>query len=131
MIDAIVDGFEAHPDRATQMGFQHSGGAIARVAPAATAFPHRTIIATMLLNAMWDAKVDPEPHIAWLRQYWRTLEPHTRGFYTNDAIEESQRAIDDNYAGNLPRLVALKNRYDPANLFRLNANVVPAGPSRR
>ena len=126
LIDAIVDGFEAHPDRATQMGFQHSGGAIARVAPGATAFPHRKIIATMLLNAMWDAKVDPEPHIAWLRQYWRTLEPHTRGFYTNDAIEESQRAIDDNYAGNLPRLVALKNRYDPSNLFRLNANVVPA-----
>ena len=131
LIDAIVDGFEAHPDRATQMGFQHAGGAIARVAPAATAFPHRKIIATMLLNAMWDAKVDPEPHIAWLRQYWRTLEPHTRGFYTNDAIEESQRAIDDNYAGNLPRLIALKNRYDPSNLFRLNANVVPAGPSRR
>jgi hypothetical protein len=131
LIDAIVDGFEAHPDRATQMGFQHSGGAIARVAPGATAFPHRKIIATMLLNAMWDAKVDPEPHIAWLRQYWRTLEPHTRGFYTNDAIEESQRAIDDNYAGNLPRLVALKNRYDPANLFRLNANVVPATSSGR
>jgi FAD/FMN-containing dehydrogenase len=131
LTDAIVDGFEAHPDRSTQMGFQHSGGAIARVAPAATAFPHRKIIATMLLNAMWDARVDPEPHIAWLRQYWRTLEPHTRGFYTNDAIEESQRAIDDNYAGNLPRLVALKNRYDPSNLFRLNANVVPAGPSKR
>jgi hypothetical protein len=125
-LDAIVDGFEAHPERATQMGFLHSGGAIARVAPDATAFPHRAIIATMLLNALWDATVDPAPHIAWLREYWRTLEPHTRGFYTNDAIEESQRAIDDNYAGNLRRLVALKSRYDPTNLFRLNANIVPA-----
>ena len=126
LIDAVVDGFEGHPERGAHLGFQHAGGAIARVAPDATAYPHRAIVATMLLNAMWEASVDPEPHIAWLRQYWRTLEPHTRGFYTNDAIEESQRAIDDNYAGNLPRLVALKTRYDPTNLFRLNANIVPA-----
>jgi FAD/FMN-containing dehydrogenase len=125
LIDAIVDGFESHPDRATQMGFQHSGGAIARVKPDATAFPHREIVATMLLTALWDAKVDQTAHIEWLRQYWRSLEPHTRGFYTNDAIEESQRQIDDNYAANLPRLVALKNRYDRSNLFRLNANIVP------
>jgi FAD/FMN-containing dehydrogenase len=125
LTDAIVDGFEAHPERDTFMGFQHSGGAIARVAAGATAFPHRQIIATMLLNASWDAAVNQGPHIDWLREYWRSLEPHTRGFYTNDAIEESQRQIDDNYAGNLPRLVALKNRYDPTNLFRMNANIVP------
>jgi hypothetical protein len=126
LIEAIVDGFEAHPERATQMGFQHSGGAIARVAPDATAFPHRQIVATMLLTASWDAAVNQAPHIDWLRQYWRSLEPHTRGFYTNDAIEESQQQIDDNYAANLPRLVALKNRFDPTNLFRLNANIVPS-----
>jgi FAD/FMN-containing dehydrogenase len=125
LIDAIVDGFEAHPERGTSMGFQHSGGAIARVAADATAFPHRQIVATMLLNASWDAAVNQGPHIDWLRQYWRSLEPHTRGFYTNDAIEESQQQIDDNYAANLPRLVALKNRFDPKNLFRLNANIVP------
>jgi hypothetical protein len=125
LIEAIVDGFEAHPERATMMGFQHSGGAIARVVSDATAFPHRQIIATMLLNSQWDAAVNSGPHIDWLRQYWRSLEPHTRGFYTNDAIEESQKQIDDNYAGNLPRLVALKNRYDSSNLFRLNANIVP------
>jgi hypothetical protein len=109
------------------MGFQHSGGAIARVAPDATAFPHRQIMATLLLNGQWEASVPSEPHIAWLRDYWRSLEPHTRGFYTNDAIEESQRQIDDNYAGNLPRLVTVKTRHDPTNLFRLNANVVPNG----
>jgi FAD/FMN-containing dehydrogenase len=125
LIDAIVDGFEAHPQRGTFMGFQHAGGAIARVAGDATAFPHRQIVATMLLNAQWDAAIDQGPHIDWLRQYWRSLEPHTRGFYTNDAVEESQQQIDDNYAGNLPRLVALKNRYDSKNLFRLNANIVP------
>jgi FAD/FMN-containing dehydrogenase len=126
LIDAIVEGFEAHPDRTTTMGFQHCGGAIARVAGDATAFPHRQILATMLLTSSWESTVDEVPHIAWLREYWRSLEPHTRGFYTNDAIEESQRQIDDNYASNLPRLVAVKNRYDPTNLFRMNANIVPS-----
>jgi len=125
LIDAIVEGFEAHPERSTTMGFQHCGGAIARVAADATAFPHRQILATMLLTSSWEATVDEVPHIAWLRQYWRSLEPHTRGFYTNDAIEESQRQIDDNYASNLPRLVTVKNRHDPTNLFRMNANIVP------
>jgi FAD/FMN-containing dehydrogenase len=125
LIDAIVDSFEAHPDRTTTMGFQHCGGAIARVSADATAFPHRQILATMLLTSSWDATVDQGPHIDWLRQYWRSLEPHTRGFYSNDAIEESQRQIDDNYASNLPRLIAVKDRYDPTNLFRMNANIVP------
>ena len=91
----------------------------------ATAFPHRDIHATAVLNAVWPSTADPAPHIKWLRQFWAGIVPHTYGFYTNDAIEESQRQLDENYLGNYPRLVKLKNRYDPTNLFRLNANVVP------
>ena len=52
--------------------------------------------------------------------------PHTKGFYTNDAIEEFQQQLDENDAGNYPRLLKLKNRHDPTNLFRLNANVRPS-----
>ena len=64
--------------------------------------------------------------MAWLRQYWASVEPHTQGFYTNDIIDETQKQVDENYLGNYPRLVALKNQYDPTNLFRLNANVIPS-----
>jgi hypothetical protein len=99
--------------------------AISRIAADATAFPHRDIHATFLLDCDWQANVDPTAHIAWLRKYWATLEPHTDGFYTNDVVDETQKQIDDNYLGNYPRLVALKNKYDPTNLFRLNANVKP------
>jgi FAD/FMN-containing dehydrogenase len=125
LIDAIIAGLEPHPDRAITVGFQHCGGAISRVAPDATAFPHRGIHATSLLTADWLATTDPTPHIEWLRKYWRSIEPHTAGFYTNDVIEETQKQVDENYLGNYPRLVALKNKYDPTNLFRLNANVKP------
>jgi FAD/FMN-containing dehydrogenase len=61
----------------------------------------------------------------WLKDYWATLEPHTHGFYTNDVSTDSAEQVHANYQGNYPRLVQLKNKYDPTNLFRLNANVQP------
>ena len=125
LVDAAIAGMERHPDRATTVGFQHCGGAISRVAANATAFPHRDIHCTALLPADWPATSDPDQHLDWLRKYWKTLEPHTDGFYTNDVNEETQKQVDENYLGNYPRLVALKNQYDPMNLFRLNANVRP------
>ncbi|MBN1240796.1 MAG: FAD-binding protein [Gammaproteobacteria bacterium] len=125
LIEAMLVGLEEHPGRATSIGFQHCGGAISRIAADATAFPHRGIHATSLLLANWPVEADPEPHLAWLRQFWRTIEPHTDGFYTNDVVDESQRQIDENYLGNYPRLLELKNRHDPTNLLRLNANIVP------
>jgi hypothetical protein len=125
LIDTVISGLEEHPDRATTVGFQHCGGAISRVAADATAFPHRGIHATTLLTADWLATTDATAHLGWLRKYWQTIEPHTAGFYTNDVIDETQKQVDENYLGNYPRLVALKNKYDPTNLFHLNANVRP------
>ena len=125
LVDAMIAGLEPHPERALTVGCQHCGGAISRVAANATAFPHRGIHATALVTADWPATADPGPHIDYLRKYWKSLEPHTDGFYTNDATDETQKQLDENYLGNYPRLVALKNQYDPMNLFRLNANVRP------
>lgn len=125
VIDTILDGFASGEGRTTIFAMQHCGGAINRVAPDATAFPHRSINYIPLLIIGWPIDAEPSDHVAWLKQYWRTLEPHFQGFYTNDLIDESQEDVDRNYLGNYPRLVALKNRYDPTNLFRLNANVLP------
>ena len=125
LIDAMLAGLEAHPERKTTIGFQHCGGAISRVAPDATAFPHRGIHATVLLVVDWRAGIDPTRHIEWARSFWKTIEPHTDGFYVNDVVDEQEQAVDENYGHNYPRLVALKNRYDPTNLLRLNANIAP------
>jgi FAD/FMN-containing dehydrogenase len=125
LIDVMVTGLEPHPERSTTVGFQHCGGAISRVAADATAFPHRGIHATSLLLVDWPAQIDPTQHIAWLKKFWDAILPHTDGFYTNDVVDETQKQIDENYLGNYPRLLKLKNQYDPKNLFRLNANVVP------
>jgi len=124
-IEAILDGFAGAPGRGTTFAFQQTGGATARVAADATAFPHRGITLVPLLVIDWPMGAEAQPHIAWLRNYWATIEPHMQGFYVNDLIDETQAQVNANYLGNYDRLVAVKNRYDPRNLFRLNANILP------
>lgn len=126
-ITAMVDGFHGDPRRTTVLFFQHCGGAGSRVPDGATAFAHRYATGNMMTVVAWPVgDKDPAPHIEAARAYWKTLEPFTRGFYVNDmAREVTAKDINENYRGNYQRLVALKTKYDPTNLFRLNANVTP------
>jgi FAD/FMN-containing dehydrogenase len=126
LIDAMIDEFRPDPRRATVAFFQLGGGAIARVAPNATAFSQRDAFANLLATAVWPFGQDGAMHIQETRQYWSKLEPFTHGFYVNDLDPDMTAAvIQANYRQNHDRLVTVKNRYDPRNLFRLNANVKP------
>ena len=126
LITTIIEGFEGDPARSTVLFFQQGGGAVGRVAPTATAFPHRYAKQTMITVVDWKFGEDAARHTAWIKQYWSRLEPFTYGFYTNAlGGDETAKAINENYRENYPRLVAIKNKYDPGNLFRLNANVQP------
>lgn len=125
LVTAMIDGFQPDPARTTTVFFQHSGGAIGRVAPDATAFPHRRSRLNMFVVTNWSMETDGAPHIAYGRRYWSQLERYTDGYYTNEVANEPQRQVDENYQGNIGRLTQLKNKYDPTNLFRLNANVKP------
>jgi FAD/FMN-containing dehydrogenase len=123
LIAAIIDNFEGH---AGQMFFQHCGGAISRVGSSETAFSQRDAIANMLCMIGWPPGSDPSAHVAWIRDYWSNLERFTHGFYINDVEPDMTAAtIRDTYRENQDRLVDVKNRYDPRNLFRLNANIQP------
>jgi FAD/FMN-containing dehydrogenase len=126
LVTAIVDRFQGHPARGTAIFFQLGGGAIGRVPADATAFAQRDIFANMLSAVDWRMGDDGAQHIQWIRQYWAGLEPFTHGFYVNDLeADATAAAIQANYRQNHDRLVAVKNKYDPKNLFRLNANVKP------
>ncbi|MGH8198307.1 MAG: FAD-binding oxidoreductase [Steroidobacteraceae bacterium] len=126
MIDAIVTGFQGHAERSTALFFQHGGGAIGQVSADATAFPHRYAKHNMLTLVSWPLEVDRTPHVNYLRGHWATLEPYARGYYMNEVADEAQTVVDENYQGNFDRMRAIKKKYDPINLFRLNANVRPA-----
>lgn len=127
LVSALVDGFQGDPRRMTVLFFQQCGGAAGRVKDEATAFAHRYALANMMAVAAWPiGDKDPSPHIEATRRYWKTLEPFTEGFYVNDlAREVTAKELNENYRGNYQRLVALKMKHDPTNLFRLNANVTP------
>ena len=126
LVSAILDGLQPDPGRTTLLFCQHCGGAPARVPEAATAFAHRDAVANMMAVAAYPTNGNPADHIAATRNYWKKLEPFTRGFYINDMPREATSTdVGNSFRGNYQRLVALKNKYDPTNLFRLNANVKP------
>ena len=104
---------------------QHMGGASGRVAPDATAYANRKVAFNIGMMYMSDDPSLDDAGIAAVREMYAAMEPYSTGFYTNlhdDTVERTW----GNYGGNYPRLVDLKNRYDPSNLFRLNANIKPA-----
>lgn len=126
LIDAIVDGLEGHPSRTTLVFGQHCGGAAGRVADDATAFASRHAVLNVMAVTGWRFGDDPSAHIEATRRHWKTLEPFMRGFYINDIAQEATaKDVNTTFGSNYAKLVALKTKYDPTNLFRLNANIVP------
>ena len=124
-IDLIVDSFQRMPNWYL-LFFDHCGGAYRHVAPGATAFPNRDMLSTLGAHSIWPNKDDIEENTAKMRANWHELAPLTKGFYTNYVDSDVTLAgYRENYGANFERLVALKAKYDPNNLFRLNANVPP------
>ena len=126
LVSAVVEGWEGHPQRSTTVFIQPGGGSIARVANDATAFAHRDALGNLGASVDWSVAENPTEHIAWLKEYWSGIEPFTQGFYANDLeFDVSAARINANFRGNFDRLVQIKNKYDPDNLFRLNPNIEP------
>jgi FAD/FMN-containing dehydrogenase len=124
-IDLLIDSFHRMPDWYL-LFFDHCGGAYRHMAPAATAFPNRDMLFTLGTHSIWASKDGIDENTAKMRANWHELEPLTKGFYTNYVDSDVTMAgYRENYGANFERLVALKGKYDPNNLFRLNANVPP------
>ena len=126
LIDDILNGFEPMDRRGVMVYLQQSGGAIGRVPTSATAFAHRKSIANMFVSVTWPKDDDASRHVEYIRGYWDQLERSTDGYYTVDTSDETRAVRHGNYQGNFPRLLEIKRKYDPTNLFRLNANINPA-----
>jgi FAD/FMN-containing dehydrogenase len=128
LIDAVIDYLEGAPGAGRAVVWQHQGGAISRVDPRATAYWNRKAVYNVMAFAMWPVPGDgAQPGAQWVRGAWSRIEPFTNGYYVNlHEQEDHARRIQAAYGDNYPRLAALKKRYDPTNLFRLNANIKPA-----
>jgi len=123
VIEIIVD--YGSRDSLAGSWFQHMGGASARVAPDATAFAHRDVAFNFGIMYAAPDSTQNDAGKAAVREYYNAMEPHFAGFYTN-LHDDDEKKTWGNYGENYPRLVTLKDQYDPTNLFRLNANIRPS-----
>lgn len=102
------------------------GGAMARVPVDATAFAHRDKAFYIAADNAWDDDVHTERHVAWTDDFWAAVAPHTDGAYAGFMGDEGDDRVRAAYPpATYARLAAIKRRYDPGNLFRLNPNVRP------
>ncbi len=107
-----------------------SNGVAARVPMTATAYPLRGRGLSTLIDAEWHHPEDRERAERWVAQTGAALRPWARRAYVNYLPPSSPARIREIYGVNYPRLAAIKARYDPANLFRSNQNILPASASR-
>ena len=128
LIESMVGAAESAPFDNLLMWLQHQGGAISRVRPDATAYFNRRASHNVGVFEAWTMPAqDVARRTDWVRNAWTQIEPQTHGQYVNLAATDDREArVHAAYGDNYPRLAALKKRYDPGNLFRLNANVKPA-----
>jgi FAD/FMN-containing dehydrogenase len=126
-IDIVVEHFARVPSPRSLLFFQQSGGAMRR---GNTAYAHRDALWNLILVAQWLDPAESERHIRWTRELWQALQPYgTGGVYVNDIGQEADDGADQiraAYGANYPRLVDLKQQYDPTNLFGHNQNIKPA-----
>jgi FAD/FMN-containing dehydrogenase len=101
-------------------------GACHRVAPDATAFAYRDATFAMVIAGMWPDAAQNEDNIAWVRDFYGDTAPHSEeGGYINFMADDDQERIRVNYRHNYDRLVEVKRKYDPENLFQHNQNIAP------
>ena len=105
---------------------EHWHGAATRVNPSETAFPHRQHPFNLMIWSNWAAPAETEKNIQWTRDCWAAMKPHLiDSSYVNYVSDEGESVSRAAYGPNYERLLALKNRYDPANFFRMNHNIQP------
>jgi hypothetical protein len=101
-------------------------GACHRIAPDATAYANRDATFSTVIGATWPDLADNERNIRWVREYYDALRPYSEeGGYVNFMPPEDQDRVAVNYGDHYARLVEIKSRYDPSNLFHLNQNIKP------
>ncbi|MPY75675.1 MAG: FAD-binding protein [Alphaproteobacteria bacterium] len=124
--DVMLDYTGRLPTPECEIFIGHLGGAVNRVAADATAYPHRDSDFIMNVHTRWQDPAQDHACVQWARGLFEATKPHaTGGVYVNFLGEDEADRLPGAYGANLARLAAIKAKYDPANLFRVNQNIAP------
>jgi FAD/FMN-containing dehydrogenase len=125
-IDVIAENAARAPSPSCTFFIERFDGAVCRVGATETAFSHREPGFNFSVFALWQDPAEKRQATEWGRGFWEAMQPFLRAaVYSNYLDDEGEARARAAYGPNYTRLVALKNEYDPTNLFRLNQNIKP------
>ena len=125
-ITTAIDQVGKLPSPQCEVFFGLVGGQASRIPVDATAWAHRDALLIMNVHGRWETAAEDERCIAWARDVYKAMEPYaTGGAYVNFLTQDESARVTNAYGANHQRLVALKKKYDPGNLFRMNQNIRP------
>lgn len=125
-VDIALEFLAKAPDVGPAIGLDHyMHGAVCRVASDSTAFELRQPGALHVwISARWDDPADAPGWIKWTDETWHALQPYSAGrMYANYPGPEGELPVEAAYGANYSRLIEVKEKYDPSNVFRLNQNI--------
>jgi FAD/FMN-containing dehydrogenase len=127
-IGILVEQFARCPSIMSSVVLEHLHGQVTRIPADATAYPHRTPGHNVVIIGQWLEPSESAANIAWVKETYSRLEPHFGGnrYVNYMPADEEAGALSEAYGVNHARLREIKRRYDPENLFHLNANILPA-----
>lgn len=125
-IDTMIAQFAGVPSPFSAAALELLGGAMSRIGEDETAFSERRAPYSLIIASSWTDPVENDQNIRWARGFWEAMRPYeSEAAYVNYLDADEQDRIRAAYGGKYKRLVALKNTYDPTNLFRHNQNIKP------
>ena len=128
VIERLIESFDRGPSPMGFILFEYVHGAVCRVAPDETAFPHRQPGYNVVIISQWLDPADTPACVAWAREAFDAIAPFDVGsryinYLSDDDLGDTVRAA---YGSNYARLQRIKARYDPDNVFHVNQNIAPA-----
>ena len=128
LFDQAIRTFEAAPSSQMMLLMMDQvGGAVSRVKSDATAYWNRQASFDLMIDSEWLDAAQDQANIQTVRAAWASVEKYTQGFYVNTEPGADDKRVRGTYGSNYARLQQAKTKYDPTNLFHLNANIKPTG----
>jgi FAD/FMN-containing dehydrogenase len=125
-IDILIEHYSRITSPLSALLLEQFGGAVKRVGKDETAFVQRDADFNLAIISRWTDPAEADRHIAWARDVHSAIKPYTSGTYVNYLGEEGEDRVRAAYGAEVyDKLVAVKNEYDPTNLFRSNQNIKP------